>query len=201
MADEKKPASSGTFDFIPNDPLKLLLFIFSFFLLMFVIWWLTGGPERYEATGPYVAPPVGTNKKPDDPNVAKNPKPTDWKKATIKDFTLFIPYEWQLVITKEEQLVYRGEFRYNNMPKLFFEHGLYTLPGVDMSDTRYSVKKEQIGPEMATIYTPKKPGLKTIVYFDRYPYKESLALSGIGLTTKEQAELLAIVRTVRFSTK
>ncbi len=194
--DKKKPAEGGSslgWLMPPAHPGFFFLWLFGVFMFMFFIWYITGGVERSENAPVFVQSPVA-------PIITDTSAPPlkDWHNVAFSNFSLNVPPGWYVVNpTQPENLVYRGGVT-NGVTTISFEYGLYIKPDIDERDNRYQITKELVGPTNAKLFLPKKFGTKTVMLFDRYPYKESLMIFGISLTPETQATALTIMRSVRF---
>jgi hypothetical protein len=42
---------------IPHEPEKLLKWLIGFFIFLWIVWFFTGGPERFDKQKPFLKPP------------------------------------------------------------------------------------------------------------------------------------------------
>lgn len=130
--------------------------------------------------------------------------PTNWQLTEASEaFSLHLPPGWNL---RELQGIdsYVGEIAGDDV-RLQFDYGWYSNSLAEDNDPDHDVSYEDIDGRRAKLVRPKEgSGGITGVYFEQVNSEESgfgvnrLAISGTGLTNRQQETAFTIFRTIRF---
>jgi len=186
------------------DGMKELKWFGGLLAVFFLLWFISGGPERYteDKNKPFLKPPVplDTGEVYGPENTAINPNtPAGWKSVTTEYFSVALPTDWTFIESDGSVWnSYRGEFT-NDTSTLFFEYGPYATIPVPETDDRHTFTHEYIGGYYGTLIKPTGfLGNVTGLYISRAPILEKLSITGYNLNPGTQNTAFTIFRTIEF---
>ena len=197
--------------------MKELLGFIGVLALLWLIWFTSGGPKKYESTaGPFIKPMVVGQKNAEfygsdadlwfwgPKNTPKgyqafdpNKLPTSWKQVNTKFFYAYIPPTW----TYEEKIIddkYTGKF-IGPTTTLAYEFGdnVNTLAQAD--DPGYLFKYDTIGTYRVKLLKPSAGRSGTTgAYYSKTFKKYKLSIFGENLTPAEEKTAFTIFYNIRF---
>ncbi|QQR76894.1 hypothetical protein IPJ63_01360 [Candidatus Nomurabacteria bacterium] len=186
------------------DGMKELKWFGSLLAVLFLAWFISGGPERYDLENdkPFIKPPspLNTGEIYGPENTAVNPNtPVGWKSVSTKYFSVALPTDW--AFNESDSSVwnsYRGEFT-NGSSTIFFEYGPYATIPVPTTDDRHTFTYETVASYYATMIKPTGfMGNTTGMFIDRAPALEKFSISGYNLNPSAQNTAFSIFRTLEF---
>lgn len=187
------------------DAIKELKWFLGALAIVWMIWFLTGGPARYESEHqdkPFLKAPI-----PLDTGEVYGPTgyvninaPAGWTSITVKNyFGIALPVGWY---RKDEQTVTGGGYRgtiTDGHTQLFFDYGPQAISPITEGDSSYTASHETIDKEDALVIKPKTSSATvTGVYFAKTPSGAHFSLVGFNLSTTERTTALSIARTIDF---
>lgn len=197
MADKpKKPAVKGGGGEIFGE----LKWFFGIILGIFIVWFFTGGYDRYvKNKKPFIKPPTpldtgelyGVTKKPTIDTTFKIP--SKWEATNTRYLTFYLPPGFSFRETSLG-LPYKAEISDGNM-MLYIEYG-YSVDAISkIGNSNYNNVYEKIDGRSAKISWPKNKNVDiTGIFFDKLIGKK-LKVYGEDLSKSEQSIAFSIFRT------
>ncbi len=188
-----------------DDSYKELKWFLGALAVIWLVWFFTGGPARYEseqADKPFIkAPtPLDTGETYGPTGYVNERAPKDWTSLPVQRFFgIAVPFGWRI---ENEQNVTSISYRAtltNGITHLYMDYGANVVPLIPTGDTRYKATYEKISGENAELIRPaNSAGTITGTYFSHTPSGARLSISGINLSAQEIQTAFTLFRTIQF---